>query len=180
MATHDSTPSVVGDPHVLVLDDRCAALRRLVGPAAWVVLECLAARVDAAGIVSSGATIRGLAHELAVGPDTVGRALQRLRANGVVAMERSRMDGRFAGTIWRVDLRRLDGVRLASPGVDVPGVAISDTDAGVTVDQIAEIAVAAVAVVAPVPNAPRLPRVDLGTARQRRARRPPAPSLFEA
>jgi DNA-binding transcriptional ArsR family regulator len=179
MATDDSTPSVVCDPHVLVLDDRSAALRRLVGPAALVVLECLAARVDAAGIVSTGTTIRGLAHELAVGPDTVGRALQRLRANGVVAMERSRMDGRFAGTIWRVDLRRLDGVWLASPGVDVPGAALSDTAPGVTVDQIAEIAVAAVAVVAPVPNAPRSNRVELGTARVR-ARRPPAPSLFEA
>ena len=122
MAADESTPSVVSDPHVVVLDARCAALRRLVGPTAWVVLESIVVHVDAAGIVSTGATIRGLAHELAVGPDALGRALQRLRANGVLTMERSRMDGRFARTIWRVDLQRLDGVRLASPDVDLPCV----------------------------------------------------------
>jgi hypothetical protein len=178
MAADVSTPSVVRDPHVLVLDARCAALRRLVGPTAWVVLESLVVHVDAAGIVSTGATIRGLAHEHAVGPDAVGRALLRLRAHGIVAMERSRTDGRFAGTIWRVDLQRLDGVRLASPDVDLPGVDTSDTAPTVTADPVTEIALA---VDAPVLNTPPAPYLDLRTARRRRARRAPAPpSLFEA
>jgi hypothetical protein len=72
-------------------------VRRRLGPVAWVVLECLAEHAVARGDVPvSCRSVRGLADELDLSKDSVARALQRLRRDGLVAHVGDRGDdGRF-------------------------------------------------------------------------------------
>ena len=105
----------------MVIDGRCSALRREVGPAAWVVLEELltGATVDGATRCAvSRTTVRGLAKETALSKDTVSRSLQRLRAAKVVRIEREQHDdsGRFVSVRYMVDMAAVPMV--VSPSVD--------------------------------------------------------------
>jgi DNA-binding MarR family transcriptional regulator len=93
----------------MVIDGRCSALRREVGPAAWVVLEALltGATVDAeTSCAVSRTTVRGLAKETALSKDTVSRSLQRLRVAKLVRIEREQHDdsGRFVSVRYMVDM----------------------------------------------------------------------------
>ena len=93
----------------VVIDGRCSALRREVGPAAWVVLEELLTGATVDGetrCAVSRTTVRGLAKETALSKDTVGRSLQRLRAAMVVRIEREQHDdsGRFVSVRYMVDM----------------------------------------------------------------------------
>ena len=93
----------------MVIDGRCSALRREVGPAAWVVLEELLAGATVDGetrCAVSRTTVRGLAKETALSKDTVSRSLQRLRAAKVVRIEREQHDdsGRFVSVRYMVDI----------------------------------------------------------------------------
>lgn len=82
---------------LLILGPLAPSLRRRIGPVAWVVLECLAEHAVVRGDVTvSCRSVRGLADELDLSKDSVARALQRLRRNGLVAHVGDRGgDGRF-------------------------------------------------------------------------------------
>ncbi len=116
----------------MVIDGRCSALRREVGPAAWVVLEELltgATVDDETSCVVSRTTVRGLAKETALSKDTVSRSLQRLRVAKVVRIEREQHDdsGRFVSVRYMVDIaavpivvsRSVDAVPSDLPSVPV-------------------------------------------------------------
>ena len=93
----------------MVIDGRCSALRREVGPAAWVVLEELLTGATVDGETScavSRTTVRWLAKETALSKDTVSRSLQRLRVAKLVRIEREQHDdsGRFVSVRYMVDM----------------------------------------------------------------------------
>jgi DNA-binding transcriptional ArsR family regulator len=94
------------DRHDVAVGLGAASVRRLVGPAAWVVLECLAAGavVDGDETVSHQ-SVRGLTDELGLAKDTVARALRRLTDEHLVAYVGRRDDGgRFGAGYYRLDL----------------------------------------------------------------------------
>jgi DNA-binding transcriptional ArsR family regulator len=105
----------------MVIDGRCSALRREVGPAAWVVLEELLTGATVDGETScavSRTTVRGLAKETALSKDTVSRSLQRLRVAKLVHIEREQHDdsGRFVSVRYMVDMAAVPMV--VSPSLD--------------------------------------------------------------
>lgn len=105
----------------MVINGRCSALRREVGPAAWVVLEELLTGATVDGETScavSRTTVRGLAKETALSKDTVSRSLQRLRVAKLVRIEREQHDdsGRFVSVRYMVDIAAVPMV--VSPSVD--------------------------------------------------------------
>lgn len=90
---------------VLVIDlAQAAALRRSVGPTAWVVLETLVAGIDRQSRVTTG--VREVATDLGLSKDTVARALVRLsRAGLVVRVDlRDERSGRFISSRYEIDL----------------------------------------------------------------------------
>lgn len=92
------TSATQAEPRVLlILGTLAPSLRRRIGPVAWVVLECLAEHAVVRGDVTvSCRSVRGLAGELDLSKDSVARALQRLRRDGLVAQVGDRGDdGRF-------------------------------------------------------------------------------------
>ena len=116
----------------MVIDGRCSALRREVGPAAWVVLEELLTGATVDGETScavSRTTVRGLAKETALSKDTVSRTLQRLRAAKVVGIEREQHDdsGRFVSVRYMVDMAAVPMVVSSSVDAvpnDLPSVPV--------------------------------------------------------
>jgi hypothetical protein len=93
-------------------------VRRMVGPTAWVVLECLVADActDEGGVVALASSVRGLAVELGLGRDAVASAVEALAVAGLVRVETSRSSsGRFGASRYVVAatdaLYRLDPAR---------------------------------------------------------------------
>jgi hypothetical protein len=82
---------------LLILGRQAPSLRRRIGPVAWAVLECLAEHaVERGDVTVSRRSVRGLADDLDLSKDSVARALQRLRRDGLVAHVGDRGgDGRF-------------------------------------------------------------------------------------
>ena len=103
----------------LILTSASRALRRSVGPTAWVVLEALTA--DAVGdgddlvVITS---LRRLADELGLGRDAVAGAVQALAFAGRLRVESTRDDGgRFGASRYVV----LAGGALRRVSDDAPG-----------------------------------------------------------
>jgi DNA-binding transcriptional MocR family regulator len=73
-------------------------LIRQVGPTAWAVLELIRERSESdGGAAFAPVTIRNLAVELGLAKNTVQRAIQRLRAAGLIEPRQARTDaGTFA------------------------------------------------------------------------------------
>ena len=73
-------------------------LVRQVGPTAWAVLELMRERSETdGGAELAPVTIRNLAFELGLAKNTVHRAIQRLRAAGLIEPRQARTDaGTFA------------------------------------------------------------------------------------
>jgi hypothetical protein len=93
---------------------RAETVRPAVGPAAWFVLETLAAEATSTGPrVEVECNTRGLAEIVGLSKDTVARAMRRLAAAGLVARvdRRDYRTGRFASTTYVVDLD-VAGVRV--------------------------------------------------------------------
>lgn len=91
-----------------------AQLAREVGPAAWVVLEGLAARTTSTGRGHEARTsVRDLAVGLGVSKDTVARAVNKLIRVDVVERSGFGQDeaGRFVARTYRVHLQRA-GLRV--------------------------------------------------------------------
>ncbi len=82
------------------------AIRRALGPVAWVVLESLAERsVDRSGAPVSEMSVRGLADEIGLAKDTIARAIQRLQRAGLVSRIDARLtDGRFGHGCYVLDI----------------------------------------------------------------------------
>jgi hypothetical protein len=82
---------------LLILGPLAPSLRRRIGPVAWVVLECLAEHaVPRRAVTVSCRSVRELADELDLSKDSVARALQRLRRDGLAAhVDERGDDGRF-------------------------------------------------------------------------------------
>jgi hypothetical protein len=74
------------------------ALRRRLGPTAWVVLEAVVAQAhDAEGDLVADGSVRSLASELGLAKNTVARALTILRECDLVAFTQTRAsDGAFS------------------------------------------------------------------------------------
>jgi hypothetical protein len=108
---------VTGEVLVTVTGHR---LRRMVGPTAWVVLECLVADAcaddDGEWVVAT--SVRGLAGKLGLGRDAVASAVQALAVAGLVRVESSRASsGRFGASRYVVTtdaLRRVDAAPTRS------------------------------------------------------------------
>ena len=88
----------------LVVDSRCSAMRRELGPAAWVVLEELlsSAVVDVdLAVAVCRTSVRHLAKATALSKDTVSRSLNRLRGSRLLRFEREQHDdsGRFVNGV---------------------------------------------------------------------------------
>jgi hypothetical protein len=121
---------------------------RAVGPLAWVVLEELALRAQAGEGLAIETNVRALSSDLGVGKDTVAQALSRLAALGLVSSQAQRRAGRYAGSVYELDVEAcrhvgliLDGVAadMSTPVPPCPvqpdaverGAAVSDTAASV-------------------------------------------------
>ena len=72
-------------PRTLLLGSSSIALRRMLGPTAWIVLEEIALRSTVVGERRvARVSIRTIAGSLGIAKDTAARAVRRLRAAGVV------------------------------------------------------------------------------------------------
>ena len=72
-------------PRTLLIGSSSIALRRTLGPTAWMVLEEMALRSTVVGERRvARVSIRTLAGSLGIAKDTAARAVRRLRAAGVV------------------------------------------------------------------------------------------------
>jgi DNA-binding transcriptional ArsR family regulator len=96
----------------LVVDSRCSAMRRELGPAAWVVLEELlsSAVVDVdLAVAVCRTSVRHLAKATALSKDTVSRSLNRLRGSKLLRFEREQHDdsGRFVSVRYLVDITKV-------------------------------------------------------------------------
>jgi hypothetical protein len=102
----------------LTLDARAAAVRRSVGPTAWVVLEELLAcstdvDADVDGMRRAVVSVRALAASIGLAKDTVARALRRLCLEGLLVGEQRRTErGVFDAGSYRVTVPA--GVTVAS------------------------------------------------------------------
>jgi len=104
---------VAEDTPRLQFGTRAPAVRRAVGPTAWVVLEelVLASNDDDAGGRRARASVRSLARELGLAKDTIAGALRRLTEAGLVRRD----DQRRAGSgVFVPGSYVLDGVALAN------------------------------------------------------------------
>ena len=92
------------------------ALRRSVGPAAWVVLEelLLVSTRQADGHLVAAVSVRDLAELTGLSKDTVARALRRLLAAGVAVrrFENGGASGAFARVRYEPRVERLKGVTI--------------------------------------------------------------------
>jgi DNA-binding transcriptional MocR family regulator len=81
-------------------------MRRDLGPIAWAVLECAAARtVEQHRETVSYISVRGVADELGLAKDTVARALRRLADEQLVAYVPARThEGRFGPSHYRLSI----------------------------------------------------------------------------
>ena len=108
-----TTASVDGGSGLtLVVDSRCSAMRRELGPAAWVVLEelLLSAVVDVdLAVAVCRTSVRHLATATALSKDTVSRSLNRLRVSKLLRFEREQHDasGRFVSVRYLVDITKV-------------------------------------------------------------------------
>jgi hypothetical protein len=82
------------------------AMRRGLGPTAWVVLEAVVAQAhDAEGGLAVDASVRSLASELGLAKTTIARALTMLRECGLVTFTQTRAsDGAFSAGRYVVAL----------------------------------------------------------------------------
>jgi DNA-binding transcriptional ArsR family regulator len=107
-STSTVNPSPAESPgRRVVLDADSGHLRRVLGPTAWVVLEELILRSSGTDERSEAqVSVRALAASLGLAKDTVGRALQRLRAAGLVASceQRRERAGTFDAGTYVIDL----------------------------------------------------------------------------
>jgi DNA-binding transcriptional ArsR family regulator len=125
--------------HAVTITADAVALRRELGPTAWVVLEIIVATADDESIVHSSPT--KIARLAGLNVDTVLRALRRLRDAGIVSVDETRVGGRFAGTRRSLVIENLHGaatvdvVPLAcSPHADSPDTDITVTQRHAAVD----------------------------------------------
>ena len=109
-----------GDTPTLVLTIRALAVRRLLDPMAWLVLEELALRSEpGAGPATVQIDVRSLAAGLGRSRDAVGRAVRVLIDVGLADRQTSRdgLSGRFGAAGYWVDL---DAAGLRRPRSDDP------------------------------------------------------------
>ena len=77
----------------VVVGAAASELRRALGPTSWMVLEELLLRsTGPADACVVRVSVRGLAASLGLAKDTVGRAIRRLRAAGLVTIAQQRTD----------------------------------------------------------------------------------------
>ena len=97
---------MASDCRSVVVGPRAAALRRRLGPTAWVVLEqLLTSSTGPEGDCRACASVRTLAAELAMSKDTVARALARLGSAGIVSADQSRSAaGTFTAGSYVIDV----------------------------------------------------------------------------
>ncbi len=100
----ESQPVVGRNTMMMTFGPGADAIRRRLGPIAWVVLECLAeSAVDCVGGSVSFESVRGIAELLGLAKDTVARALRRLADEELVTYVASRQDdGRFGPSHYRL------------------------------------------------------------------------------
>lgn len=108
----------------LVLGQRAAEVRRLLGPTSWAALEVLTTHApDGACVVAS---VRFVADEFGVAKNTAHRAMRRLVDIGlaVPTQERS-VDGRFVAGAYRLaidpDVVRVESLDSAPAAPSRPG-----------------------------------------------------------
>ena len=111
----------------VVLGPGCEAVRAAAGPLAWVVLEDLAlvAEVEpSTGRVIALTSAERIAGRVGLTKGAAARALQQLRAVGLVVLDRPLGDrGRFDGSAYRV--LPVDGLHLESAPHPGPPAAVS-------------------------------------------------------
>ena len=107
---------------VLVLTERALAVRAVLEPTAWIVLEELAVcAVHFDGQAVAEQSARTVAESVGRSKDAVARALRQLTAAGLIERGESRhgFSGRFTGGHYVVDLRAA-GLRLPAAPVTTP------------------------------------------------------------
>ena len=78
----------------VVVGGAASELRRALGPTSWMVLEeLLLCSTGPADACVARVSVRALAASLGLAKDTVGRAIRRLRAAGLVTIEQQRTVG---------------------------------------------------------------------------------------
>jgi DNA-binding transcriptional ArsR family regulator len=104
----------------LLLSAESRPLRRALRPLAWVILEEVALdAVFEGGRVVARTSARQIADRLGVDPTTVAKALQTLRRQGLVTLEREKGPaGRFGLSVYT--LFPAPGLTLVSPGAADP------------------------------------------------------------
>ncbi len=100
-------------------------MRRNVGPVAWCALEAIASQATLSGEINrAAASVRSVAADLAIAPNTAHRALRRLIDLGLVEARQSRTSGgRFAGGSIRLTIpSRVLRIETECENVPVPQV----------------------------------------------------------
>ena len=112
---------MTGSPPTLVVGPAGKALRRRLGPTAWVVLEAAVALAhDADGDLVVDASVRSLASEVGLAKNTVARALSMLRECGLVTFTQTRADdGAFSAGRYVIVLPA-DVFTIAAPTKTIP------------------------------------------------------------
>jgi DNA-binding transcriptional ArsR family regulator len=112
---------VTGSQPTLVVGAAGTALRRQLGPTAWVVLEATVALAHVAdGDLLVDASARSLASEVGLSKNTVARALSVLRECGLVTFTQTRgNDGAFSAGRYVIALPA-DVFTAAAPMTTVP------------------------------------------------------------
>lgn len=109
-------------PHAVLLWAGCRTLRRSLRPLVWVTLEEVA--LDAVledGRLLARTSARQISDRLGVDPTTVAKALQALRKQGLVSLEREKGPaGRFGLSVYA--LGAVPGLNVVSPCGADPGV----------------------------------------------------------
>jgi hypothetical protein len=116
----------------VVVTAEASALRRRLGPTAWVVFEeLLLASTGPTTACCASVSVRSLAVSVGLAKDTVARALVRLRASGLVAVTQSRSAGGvFAASNY--ELRIPLGIVLDDSPTPAPNTAVPDVPASIT------------------------------------------------
>ncbi len=112
---------MTGSPPTLAVGPGGTALRRRLGPTAWVVLEAVVAQAhDAEGDLVVDASVRSLASEVGLAKTTVARALTKLRECGLVTFTQTRAsDGAFGAGRYVIALPP-DVFTIATSTTDLP------------------------------------------------------------